>query len=165
MYCNLLLSFLKINVYVCRYLAPETFAKVNQLAKNFTTDVKKLWKTKASYKFVQALPYVNGEFNIPILRVGQNGEMLLPTPKPPKTSSGKKPGPVPKPFLEKKKRARQYAAAEIAKGQDEHALMQAASSKIGKFNKDMAYVMRKIKDKPQQASKFRHLMKKKNKGI
>ena len=68
MHCNLLLLFIKINVYVCRYLAPETFAKVNQLAKNFTTDVKKLWKTKASYKFDQALPHVNGEFNIPILR-------------------------------------------------------------------------------------------------
>ena len=147
-----------------RYLAPETIGIVKDHARRFKSEMKKLYTTKASYKYEKALPYVNGDFNIPILKVGPDGEMLLPTPKTPKIA-GKKRGPEPKPFLEKKKRARQYAAAKIAKGQDGHALMQAASSKIGKFNKDVAYVTRKIMDKPQQASKFRHLMKKKNKGI
>ena len=102
--------------------------------------MKKLWMTKASYKLDQALPYVQGEFKIPILRVGPSGEKLLPAPK--KPPSGKRKGPEPKPFLELKTRGRQLRAAAIAKGQDKHALMQAASSKIGKFNKDVAHVQR-----------------------
>lgn len=129
--------------------------------------MKKLWTTKAHYKTNQALPYVKGDFNIPILRVGPTGETVLPSTSkgPKKSSSGIKKGPVPKQFLEKGVRAQQLEAAKIANGQDPNALYQAASSKIGKINKDVAYIMRKMKDKPQTASKFRHLMKKKNRGI
>ena len=29
-----------------QYVAPETFAKVDQVAKNFKSDMKKLWSTK-----------------------------------------------------------------------------------------------------------------------
>ena len=148
-----------------RYLAPETMGIVKDHSRRFKSEMKKLWTTKAAYMYDKALPHVKGEFNIPILRVGPDGEMLLPSSKSPKIPTrGLKRGPKGKPYLEKRKRARQLHAARIAKGQDEHALMHAASSKIGKFNKDVAYVTRKIMDKPQQASKFRHIMKKKNRG-
>ena len=108
---------------------------------------------------------VSGEFNIPIRRVRADGESES-------NSDGElaSTNPTPKvnrlPFVEKKSRAKREEAAEIARGRAPEALMQAATSKIGKIHKPTAYIMRKLRD-PKEAEKIKklYLRNKKNKGL
>ena len=112
--------------------------------------------------------FVTGEFIIQIVKVGPAGEELPPKSPPSKASTsssiGKKPGPLPKPFLEKGDRAqRNDVAAIISEGHDKNALYKAASRQIGK---DKGYVMRLMNRKPGMAKKLKkfHLLDRKNKG-
>ena len=109
--------------------------------------------------------YVNGDFVIQVVKVGPTGEELpLPSKASTSSSIGKKPGPLPKPFLEKGDRAqRNDVAAIISEGHDKNALYKAASRQIGK---DKGYVMRLMNRKPGMAKKLKkfHLLDRKNKG-
>ena len=112
---------------------------------------------------------------IEIVRVGPDGEDLLGLKSPPKKaklsptsasdpSPSKPKGPAPKPYLEKSLSSRKRDAAKIRKGADENAIYHAAFSKVKKNNKDMAYMMTKMKEEEGLASKIRkwyHLYKQK----
>ena len=96
--------------------------------------------------------------------------MLGPLKSPPKKSkpeASSSIGRTKKPYLEKVERSQFRDAAAIAKGQDPHAIYHAAYSNIGKINKDIAYMMRKMKKKPGLAKEARiwYQKRRKNKGI
>ena len=126
-----------------RYVHPETFEKIEQVAKNFKAKTSGDWK-KLRYNADRVEAKIQGEFNIEIHKVDLDGENLVPNK--PATSSRKRP------FMEKKIRAQQYEVAEIAKGQHPKALYRAAASKIGG---DKAYVMRRMDEKPNLATKLK----------
>ena len=88
-------------------------------------------------------------------------------------SDDKRPGPVPKPYLEKAGSSQARDAAFIAKNFDRNAIYHASHSTIGKgqgenrkVNQNIAYVMREMKYDPKLASEIKKFIirRKKNKG-
>ena len=105
---------------------------------------------------------IHGFFNIEINKVKADGSPLEPPSSSSGHSSGRK-GPAPLPFAEKGDKAQGDEARKFAQGHDANLLFRAASYQMKFVNKDKAYVMKKMRTKPQAASTFRHLYKNKNK--
>ena len=130
-------------------VAPETFAVVDRFAKNFKSEMKKLY-TRKYYKPQRMIPLIKGEFKTTIMRVRPDGEIkssprkkaLSPSLAPSGAGSSKR-GPTPRPYLEKELRSQQREAASIAEGRDANALYHAAYSKA---STDVRFVMRRMKE-------------------
>ena len=116
--------------------------------------------------------HVTGKFVIPIIKVQPDGELEMdttpvpasPSPSKPSSSNGQRKGPAPRPYLALKPAMQRRNAAFIAKRHDPDALYHAALSTT---STDTKYVMRRMKEDPQLATKIKewHRKYKKGKGI
>ena len=98
---------------------------------------------------------------------GEKNPDLKSPPKKSKPEASTSSSRTKKPYLEKEERSQFRDAAAIAKDQDPHAVYHAAYTSIGKINKDISYMMRKMKHKPGLAKEARiwYQKRRKNKGI
>ena len=145
------------------YLAPETFAKIKQAAKNFKYSILSIWKNKkqGNFETKRTRNHISGGFDIHIERVQADGELVgQPQPKATATAttSGLRKVPAPKPYLEKGTTSQYLAASSIAKSNEPEAIYDAASMhKVGKsVDTDIPYVMKEMKNSPGTATDIRN---------
>ena len=145
------------------YLAPETFAKIKQAAKNFKYSILSIWKNKkqGNYETKRTRDHISGGFDIHIERVQADGELVVepqPNTTAAATTSGLRKVPAPKPYSEKGTTSQYLAAASIVKSNEPGAIYDAASMhKVGKsVDTDIPYVMKEMKNSPGTATDIRN---------